>query len=548
MSSLKENTTLQGGKYKIISVLGRGGFGITYLAEQTMLDRKVAVKEFFMKEFCERNIDTSRVTLGTESSRETVTRFREKFIKEAKNIAKLDHPNIVRILDIFEENGTAYYVMEYIEGESLSEMVKRCGAIAEATATRYILKAAEALEYIHKQNMNHLNIKPANIMINGKDESVLIDFGLSKQYDAGGQQTSTMLLDISEGYAPMEQYKKGGVGEFSPQTDIYALGATFFKLLTGETPPSASDVLNDGLPPKPATVSAKVWEAIEFAMQPIKKNRPQNVSEFIASIKTDATPKPKPTPKQEVDEATIVNIENKRPIAKKDKTFTVRGVTFKMIYVEGGTFTMGATPEQGSDVAHWEKLTHKVTLSDYYIGETVVTQALWQAVMGNNPSSFKGENLPVENISWHDCKEFISKLNSLTGKNFRMPTEAEWEYAARGGSKSRGYKYSGSNRLGNVAWYTDNSGDETHRVGKKSPNELGLYDMSGNVMEWCSDWYGDYSSAEQTNPKGPDSGTSRVCRGGSWFFNARICRCSYRRSYDPGYLSTDLGLRLCLSE
>ena len=294
MQQLKNGTTLQGGKYKIISMLGQGGFGITYLAEQTMLDRKVAVKEFFMKEFCERNKDTSRVTLGTESSRETVTRFREKFIKEARNIAKLDHPNIVRILDIFEENGTAYYVMDYIEGESLGEMVKRCGAIAEATATRYILKAAEALEYIHKQNMNHLDIKPANIMINGKDESVLIDFGLSKQYDAGGQQTSTMLLDISEGYAPMEQYKKGGVGEFSPQTDIYALGATFFKLLTGKTPPSASDVLNYGLPPNPANVSVKVWAAIEFAMHPKKNNRPKNVSEFIASIKTDVTPKPQP--------------------------------------------------------------------------------------------------------------------------------------------------------------------------------------------------------------------------------------------------------------
>ena len=548
MQQLKNGTTLQGGKYKIISMLGRGGFGITYLAEQTMLDRKVAVKEFFMKEFCERNKDTSRVTLGTESSRETVTRFREKFIKEARNIAKLDHPNIVRILDIFEENGTAYYVMDYIDGESLGEMVKRCGAIAEATATRYILKAAEALEYIHRQNMNHLDIKPANIMINGKDESVLIDFGLSKQYDAGGQQTSTTPVGISEGYAPMEQYKKGGVGEFSPQTDIYALGATFFKLLTGKTPPSASDVLNYGLPPNPATVSVKVWAAIEFAMHPKKNNRPKNVAEFIASIKTDATPKPQPVLKQEVGEVTIVNIENKRPIAKKDKTFTVRGVTFKMIYVEGGTFTMGATPEQGEGATSWEKPAHKVTLSDYYIGETVVTQALWKAVMGNNPSRFKGENLPVEMISWNDCNEFITKLNALTGKTFRMPTEAEWEYAARGGSKSRGYKYSGSDNIDDVACYEDNSGGKTHEVGTKRPNELGIYDMSGNVGEWCSDWYGDYSSSAQINPKGPNSGTYRVNRGGSWNDFAWYCRCSNRYFNVPGSRCSYLGLRLCLSE
>ena len=217
MQQLKNGTTLQGGKYKIISMLGRGGFGITYLAEQTMLDGKVAIKEFFFKEYCNRDEETSHVTIPTEGNREIVERFKAKFIKEARTIFKLNHPNIVRIFDIFEENGTAYYVMEYIEGESLGEMVKRRGAIAEATATRYILKAAEALEYIHGRNMNHLDIKPANIMINGKDESVLIDFGLSKQYDAGGQQTSTMLLDISEGYAPMEQYKKGGVGEFSPR-------------------------------------------------------------------------------------------------------------------------------------------------------------------------------------------------------------------------------------------------------------------------------------------------------------------------------------------
>ena len=230
------------------------------------------------------------------------------------------------------------------------------------------------------------------------------------------------------------------------------------------------------------------------------------------------------------------------------KTYYANGVAFQMVEVRGGTFTMGATSEQGSDAKSDEKPAHKVTLSDYYIGKTEVTQALWKAVMGNNPSSFKGENLPVECISWNDCKAFISKLNSLTGKRFRMPTEAEWEYAARGGSKSRGYKYSGSNTLDDVAWYWDNSGRKTHEVGTKKPNELGLYDMSGNVWEWCSDWYGDYSSSAQTNPKGPDSGTYRVYRGGSWDGDARDCRCSGRHDYGPDYRGSYLGLRLCLSE
>ena len=209
---------------------------------------------------------------------------------------------------------------------------------------------------------------------------------------------------------------------------------------------------------------------------------------------------------------------------------------------------MGATSEQEVDAFGDEKPAHEVTLSDYYIGKTEVTQALWKAVMGNNPSYFEGENLPVECISWHDCKTFISKLNALTGKNFRMPTEAEWEYAARGGSKSRGYKYSGSNTLDDVAWYSGNSDSETHEVGTKSPNELGLYDMSGNVSEWCNDWHGDYSSASQTNPKGPDSGTKRVDRGGGWWHHAGGCRCSYRSCSGPDSDSYDLGLRLCLSE
>ena len=185
-------------------------------------------------------------------------------------------------------------------------------------------------------------------------------------------------------------------------------------------------------------------------------------------------------------------------------TFTVNGVTFTMIAVEGGTFQMGATSEQGSDAESDEKPVHSVTLSDYCIGETEVTQELWEAVMGSNPSGFSGyPQRPVEKVSWNDCQEFITKLNQLTGKNFRLPTEAEWEYAARGGNKSQGYKYSGSNTIDNVAWYYSNSASRTHDVKTKSPNELGIYDMSGNVWEWCYDWYGSYSSGSQTNPTGP---------------------------------------------
>ena len=229
------------------------------------------------------------------------------------------------------------------------------------------------------------------------------------------------------------------------------------------------------------------------------------------------------------------------------ETFTVNGVTFKMVAVEGGTFTMGATAEQGSDAYDSEKPAHQVTLSSYCIGETEVTQALWQTVMGTNPSYFAGDlNRPVEQVSWNDCQTFINKLNELTGKTFRLPTEAEWEYAARGGKRSQGYKYAGSNDINEVAWYWDNSSDGTKPVATKAPNELGLYDMSGNVWEWVQDWYGSYSSESQSNPTGPASGSYRVRRGGSWGSGAGYCRVSLRGRDYPSSTDDRLGMRLAL--
>ena len=231
---------------------------------------------------------------------------------------------------------------------------------------------------------------------------------------------------------------------------------------------------------------------------------------------------------------------------QSERIFMVNGVSFTMKLVEGGTFQMGGND---SDADSNEKPVHSVTLNNYYIGETEVTQALWKAVMGSNPSRFKGDNLPVEKVGWNDCQEFIRKLNQMTGKQFRLPTEAEWEYAARGGKTGKGYKYAGSNTIDNVAWYTQTTNDKgTKPVKTKSPNELGLYDMSGNVWEWCSDRYGNYSSGSQTNQQGPSSGSYRVLRGGSWYNRARCCRVSDRDFSFPDYIGSRQGFRLCLSE
>ena len=800
-SHLNEGTLLQGGKYQIVRSLGQGGFGITYEAIQVALKRKVAIKEFFMRDFCLRETSTSAVSFSaSEGGKELVERFRGKFIREAQMIAGFDHHNIVKIYDVFEENGTAYYVMEYLEGGSLDSIVKNSGPLPEPQALDYIRQVGSALLYLHQHNSLHFDVKPENILINKSGKAILIDFGVSKHYDETGHQTSSTPVGLSRGYAPMEQYQAAEISTFTPATDIYALGATLYRLVSGEIPPAASEVNEEGVPTIPG-VSPKVMSAIRAAMQPRRKDRPQSVEKFMsilpgagvsvpnarrapvpdsdegtimvnaseaadkkpekasfvkptqkepkkkpwfvhvvagliaavvvfasvfllgggskttepkpenpngAEISTPTTPatpaepakptvievqslslnkttlaltegetatltvtvkptnatdkkvtwkstntnvatvsssgkitaktpgntsiiaqcggkevscdivvKEKPAPEPTIVAVQSINLSNESltltvgdtktlnvtftPSNATDKSvewqstnagvasvsnngqvtakaagstsiiasaggkvkycnvtvkakepqslvYTVNGVQFKMIRVGGGTFRMGATKDTDPDAYDWEAPIHSVTLRDYWIGETEVTQELWTAVMGSNPSGFKGNNqLPVECVSYEDCKTFISKLNSLTGKSFRLPTEAEWEFAARGGNNSRGYKYSGSNNIDDVAWYKDNSGSTTHPVKTKRANELGIYDMSGNVWEWCNDWYGGYSSASVSNPGGPGSGTYRVLRGGSWYGDAGICRVTNRDGDPPGLRSNNrLGVRLAL--
>lgn len=629
---LKDGTLLQGGKYKIERHISSGGFGNTYEGVHTMLDTRVAIKEFFPKMFCNRDENTSHITVATQSNRDLVEKLRKKFVEEAKAIFKMNHPNIVKVHDIFEENGTAYYVMDYIDGNSLGEMVKQRGALPEVEAVGYIRQVADALKYVHSLNRLHLDIKPGNIMIDKDGSAILIDFGASKHYDMeSGENTSTLMGVNTKGYAPVEQSTQSFT-KFSPATDIYALGATLYKLLTGITPPDANLLMakEETLAPMSASISVATHNAVLKAMTLIRADRPQTVEAFLSlldsknagSIDDEATvceaeetrrqaeekkrkeeearraAEEEARRKAEEERKRKEEEENARKAAEKSGSknvwlwgvigviavvgviigvnskgdsssnanpvqsesaiqsgnnasysngvLNVDGVTYDMIKVQAGTFTMGATSEM-KDPYDDEKPTHQVTLTnDYYIGKTEVTQALWKAVMGNNPSRFIGDNLPVERVSWNDCQKFISKLNSMTGQNFRLPTEAEWEFAARGGNNSNHYQYSGSNKLGDVAWYDGNSGSKTHAVATKQPNELGIYDMSGNVWEWCSDGYGNYSSSSQTNPTGPNSGSFRMGRGGGWPDCARDCRSSRRAIGEPDDSINSVGLRLVL--
>ena len=285
---LSSESSLQGGRYRIVRMLGSGGFGITYLGTQTGLERNIVIKEFFMTDYCLRDEYSNLITVPTVSNVEFVERFKDKFLKEARHIAQLKHPNIVNIIDVFEENGTAYYVMDFIEGGSLVEKVQREGSLPENVAKRYILQIADALNYIHQRYMNHLDVKPGNIMLSRNDNAILIDFGLSKQYDSQtGHQTSTTPVGISHGYAPMEQYKDGGMSEFSPETDIYSLGATLYYLLTGARPPVSQEINEDGLPLdqlKAKNISWPTISAIINAMKPRRKERTHDINTFIAEL------------------------------------------------------------------------------------------------------------------------------------------------------------------------------------------------------------------------------------------------------------------------
>ena len=285
---LSSESSLQGGRYRIVRMLGSGGFGITYLGTQTGLERNIVIKEFFMSGYCLRDEYSNLITVPTVSNVEFVERFKDKFLKEARHIAQLKHPNIVNIIDVFEENGTAYYVMDFIEGGSLVEKVQREGSLPENVAKRYILQIADALNYIHQRFMNHLDVKPGNIMLSRNNNAILIDFGLSKQYDSQtGHQTSTTPVGISHGYAPMEQYKEGGVSEFSPETDIYSLGATLYYLLTGARPPVSQEINEDGLPLdqlKAKNISWPTISAIINAMKPRRKERTHDINTFIAEL------------------------------------------------------------------------------------------------------------------------------------------------------------------------------------------------------------------------------------------------------------------------
>ena len=575
-SSLPAGTVLKSENYtyQIEKVLGQGAFGITYLVNTIVSMQgqlgtirtgvKVALKEFFMHKEMKRE-GGELIEISPDSK---VKAYAEKFRKEAQKLASLTHPNIVRVLEVFEANNTIYYSMEYLPGGSLNDYVNKRDGLPEREAIKCIRQIGSALLYLHTNKMLHLDVKPANIMRSDTTGALkLIDFGLAKRYvDNGDPESSASLGSGTTGYAPLEQADASNEMEFSPSIDVYALGATYYKLLTAHVPDSAVDVLNSGLSTMPLVkknVSQKSIDAIKAAMEPLKAKRLPNVQEFL-----DMLPR--------VDDDTIFYEKKERKLKKrwlvaillavlillpsayflffvKRKNTPLQVAAFEkalnmeMVRVEGGTFMMGSDSVSDPMADSDERPLRKVALSTFYIGRYEVTLRQWDAVMRHTTDgSSKNADFPVHNITWDDVERFIDRLNEETGREYRLPTEAEWEYAARGGRHAEKYAYSGGKQPEPVAWFAENSNRTVHRVGGLQPNALGLYDMSGNVWELCSDYYGPYDTLDVKDPQGPERGVYHVMRGGSCNSSPQSCRVTFRQ--DNSLMSGDavVGFRLVL--
>ncbi|MDR2834886.1 MAG: SUMF1/EgtB/PvdO family nonheme iron enzyme [Bacteroidales bacterium] len=640
---LLAGTQLCNGKYVIESLLGMGGFGITYIAYHASLGTKYAIKEFFINGYCVRN--TYNKTISLQGIDEVFfDKYRSKFLDEAQTVAKLNHPNIVKVLDIFDENNTTYMVMPLIEGKTLQHIVENQGSLQIDTAINYIAQICDALDYIHKIEILHRDIKPDNIIITPENKAILIDFGSAREFIQDKTQSHTSIL--TPGYAPLEQYSKiSRKGSFS---DVYAVGATFYFALTGQKPMEAA-LRNIESMPAPKALNPNIpahWNStILKAMELKPENRYQNIPEFMNDL-LGKNVNPQEIKKSEINSNQIsepinisqIKVQNKSvkkrktPIfgilafvfgliniviiisgcflvfesvedyslltlgaiiafivfvfaiiglTKRLKGFAVTGLIFgffellipiilyfnanstekqiiqnienNMVFVIGGTFTGGYTyyTDRWTEIFPFEYKYEKRILS-FYISKYEVTQELWNEVMGYNPSFFNyyNNNYPVENVSWNDIQIFLQKLNEKTNYkyNYRLPTKEEWECAARA---DYNYYYSGSSNIDEVAWYGSktwnknvyggwqeigggNSGGHTHEVGLKSPNALGLYDMSGNVWEWTAS---DYVLDGRTY-------STKVLKGSCWDKSERVAYLSFVLNLSPDNYGNQYGFRI----
>ncbi|MDR1119321.1 MAG: SUMF1/EgtB/PvdO family nonheme iron enzyme [Dysgonamonadaceae bacterium] len=524
--------------------LGEGGFGSVFKAYDTHRDRWVAVK-------------VAKVIPGMETVR---------LRKEVEMVIKLpSHPNIAYYEECFTfpqmDGEYDFGILQYYELGNLNRLLRT--GLPPEQRTAILIQLLNGLDFLHQYGIIHRDLKPQNILMVKRGQEYIpkiTDFGISKRLDIN--KSSVFSNSIAGAgtlaYASPEQLSGR---EIRKNTDLWSFGVIVYQAFTGSQPfttgghASTSEAgrvelfrqINLGNLPDAVRTIPTPWQTlVRNCLKPDPAQRIKDVSKAkVALLGNDNDGEVIAVEEAQINTGSYYFAHHSGHSETKIDRET--DINIPLVYVSGGTFTMGCTAEQDNDCNDDEKPAHQVTVDDFYIGRYEVTQVQWKAVMGSNPSYFKGDNLPVEKVSWDDVQEFICRLNQKTGKNYRLPTEAEWEFAARGGTQSRGYKYSGSNNVDDVAWYEDNSGNTTHPVGQKQANELGLYDMSGNVWEWCSDWYGKYSRNAQANLTGYITGFYRIDRGGSWNINRRNCRVSNRSNGTPDNRYSVLGFRLASS-
>jgi formylglycine-generating enzyme required for sulfatase activity/tRNA A-37 threonylcarbamoyl transferase component Bud32 len=563
----KPGQKIKNERFEIIKELGKGGFGITYLAQDTHRKQRVVIKTLNANQQSDPNFSDTQ----------------ERFLKEGFILKTFHHPHIVKVYEPIHVDPLWGLVMEYIDGCDLNDYTKEKGHLNEAEALGYIDQIAQALDVVHQQNFFHRDVKPHNIMLReNRREAVLIDFGIAREYI----DQQTVYLSNSWGtefYKPIEQYEQKG--KFGPYTDIYALTVTLYHLLTGSPPGGGSplyaaksrkDAQNGGFGKQMEEVmwgelvkfgiSDRTQAAIKAGMEIEPTARPQTMTEFRELLglvnKSSNTKSKYPHQTFTFDTAKIEVVGGKVNIIKQSKQaeYIVEdlgsGVKLEMVYIPGGSFMMGSPPgeENGN-----EKPQHLVNVPAFYMGKYPITQSQYLALMGKNPSHFQGGDLPVESVSWLDAQEFCDRLKAKTGKKYRLPSEAEWEYAARGGTTTPFHfgetiTTDVANFDGNYTYGDAPEGkylEKTNPVGSyKVANDLGLYDLHGNVLEWCLDeWVDNYKGAPTDgSPRGDilsrDENKLRLLRGGSWGISPGDCRSAFRDWGSAVHRDGDFGFRV----
>jgi formylglycine-generating enzyme required for sulfatase activity/tRNA A-37 threonylcarbamoyl transferase component Bud32 len=566
-------------------VLGEGGFGITYKVHHQFLDQDFVIK-------------TPNARLINDPDYQ---KYLNRFIKEGQIVAKIchdPHPHIVRVTDLFEEAGIHCLVMDYVPGESLWKYVQNQGALSEAQAVRYIRQIGDALRVVHQGGLVHRDATPLNIMVRSPEKAVLIDFGIAK----GLIPTTSTTTDKAgnRGFAPYEQMVRGSR---KITVDVYTLAASLYYAVTGQRPmDSFSRKLDDAelVPPQQiiSGLSDATNQAILSGMALEAKNRPQSIEAWLGlltfeppiilsvtspSVESSATVQPAKTAKTlpvSAFDFQVVTVEVKPGVLGKERKLTLNrrphqayhyietlgDVPLEMVAIPGGTFQMGS-PETEEGHHDSESPQHWVTIKPFFLGKYPITQAQYQAVahfpkvereLDPDPSYFKGKNRPVEQVSWFDCMEFCARLSQYTGWNYRLPSEAEWEYACRAGTTTPFHfgetittdlaNYDGNDIYG--AGAKGKCRGETTPVGSfQVANAFGLYDMHGNVGEWCLDqWHGSYEGASSDGQAliidNDNDNYSRLLRGGSWVNNPANCRCADRNWSQPVLRLNSFGFRV----